>query len=45
MERHITRAKARMTQTKIAFATPSAIARAERLSAAAAAIYLVFDEG
>lgn len=45
MEQRITRAKARIAKADIAFATPGAVERAERLAAVAAMIYLVFNEG
>jgi RNA polymerase sigma-70 factor (ECF subfamily) len=45
MEQRITRAKARVAKAGVAFATPGAIERAERLAAVAAMIYLVFNEG
>ncbi|MGQ3028337.1 MAG: RNA polymerase sigma factor [Ferrovibrionaceae bacterium] len=45
MEQRITRAKARIAKAGIAFATPGAVDRAERLAAVAAMIYLVFNEG
>lgn len=45
MEQRITRAKARIAKAGIAFATPGAVDRAERLGAVAAMIYLVFNEG
>jgi RNA polymerase sigma-70 factor (ECF subfamily) len=45
MEQRITRAKARIAKAGMAFATPGAIERAERLAAVAAMIYLVFNEG
>jgi RNA polymerase sigma-70 factor (ECF subfamily) len=45
MEQRITRAKARIAQAGVAFETPGAAERAERLVAVAAMIYLVFNEG
>jgi RNA polymerase sigma-70 factor (ECF subfamily) len=45
MEQRITRAKARVAEAGIAFATPDAVERAERLGAVAAMLYLVFNEG
>ena len=45
MEQRITRAKARIAQNKVAFETPGAVERAERLAAVAAMIYLTFNEG
>ena len=45
MEKRITRAKARIAQACVAFETPGAVERAERLAAVAAMIYLVFNEG
>src|SRR6202040_4305857 len=45
MEQRITRAKARIAKAEVAFETPSAVERAERLAAVAAMIYLVFNEG
>jgi len=45
MEQRITRAKARVARGGVAFEAPDAVARAERLAAVAAMIYLVFNEG
>ena len=45
MEQRITRAKARIAQAEVAFETPGAAERAERLGAVAAMVYLVFNEG
>lgn len=45
MEQRITRAKRRIAEAGAAFDTPDAVARAERLGAVAAMIYLVFNEG
>lgn len=45
MEQRITRAKARIAAAAVPFEAPDAIARAERLAAVAAMIYLVFNEG
>ena len=45
MEQRITRAKARIAQGKVAFETPGAVERGERLAAVAAMIYLTFNEG
>src|SRR5256714_5220015 len=45
MEQRITRAKARVTDANVPFETPGAVERAERLSAVAAMVYLVFNEG
>lgn len=45
MEQRITRAKARIGQSQVAFETPGPAERAERLAAVAAVIYLIFNEG
>jgi RNA polymerase sigma-70 factor (ECF subfamily) len=45
MEQRITRAKARIGTGALAFETPGAVERSERLAAVAAMIYLVFNEG
>ena len=45
MEQRITRAKARVADAGMPFETPGAVERAERLSAVAAMIYLIFNEG
>ena len=45
MEQRITRAKARIGAGALAFETPGAVERSERLAAVAAMIYLVFNEG
>ena len=45
MEQRITRAKSRIARAEVAFETPGAIERAERLAVVAAMIYLVFNEG
>ncbi|MBX9650869.1 MAG: RNA polymerase sigma factor [Xanthobacteraceae bacterium] len=45
MEQRITRAKARVAEANVPFETPDAVARAERLAAVAAMIYLIFNEG
>ena len=45
MEQRITRAKARVAQAGVPFETPGAIERGERLTAVAAMIYLIFNEG
>ena len=45
MEQRITRAKAKVGAAGIAFETPDAAARAERLGLVSAMIYLVFNEG
>ncbi len=45
MEQRITRAKARIADADVPFETPGAVERAERLSAVAAMIYLIFNEG
>ncbi|MCW2236847.1 RNA polymerase sigma factor [Azospirillum canadense] len=45
MEQRITRAKARVSAAAVPFETPGAVERAERLSAVAAMIYLIFNEG
>lgn len=45
MEQRITRAKRRIAEAGVAFDTPDAVARSERLGAVAAMIYLVFNEG
>jgi RNA polymerase sigma-70 factor (ECF subfamily) len=45
MEQRITRAKAAIAKANVAFETPGAPERAERLAAVAAMIYLIFNEG
>lgn len=45
MEQRITRAKARVAEAGVAFETPGPVERSERLTAVAAMIYLVFNEG
>ncbi len=45
MEQRITRAKARIARADVPFETPGAVERAERLTAVAAMVYLVFNEG
>ncbi len=45
MEQRITRAKARVAKAGVAFETPGAVERSERLAAVAAMIYLIFNEG
>ncbi|MFN3400145.1 MAG: RNA polymerase sigma factor [Ferrovibrio sp.] len=45
MEQRITRAKRRIAEADIAFATPGAADRAERLGVVAAMLYLLFNEG
>jgi RNA polymerase sigma-70 factor, ECF subfamily len=45
MEQRLTRAKARIAEADVPFETPGAVERAERLSAVAAMIYLIFNEG
>ena len=45
MEQRITRAKGRVAQAQVPFEAPGAPERAERLSAVAAVIYLMFNEG
>ncbi len=45
MEQRITRAKARVADADVPFETPGAAERSERLSAVAAMIYLIFNEG
>jgi RNA polymerase sigma-70 factor (ECF subfamily) len=45
MEQRITRAKARVAEAGVAFETPGAVERSERLAAVAAMIYLIFNEG
>lgn len=45
MEQRITRAKAKVGSAQVAFETPGAPERAERLAAVAAMLYLVFNEG
>src|ERR1700744_969782 len=45
MEQRITRAKARVAGAGVAFETPGAVERSERLAAVAAMIYLIFNEG
>jgi RNA polymerase sigma-70 factor (ECF subfamily) len=44
-EQRITRAKSAMAAADVAFETPGAVERAERLAAVATMIYLVFNEG
>jgi len=45
MEQRIVRAKARVSQASVPFETPGAVERTERLTAVAAMIYLIFNEG
>jgi RNA polymerase sigma-70 factor (ECF subfamily) len=45
MEQRITRAKRRVAASGVPFEAPGAVERAERLSAVAAMIYLLFNEG
>src|SRR5215475_7537812 len=45
MEQRITRAKSAIAAADVAFETPGALERAERLAAVATMIYLVFNEG
>jgi RNA polymerase sigma-70 factor, ECF subfamily len=45
MEQRITRAKARVAAAHVPFETPGAVERSERLSAVAAMVYLIFNEG
>ncbi|MBL0372086.1 RNA polymerase sigma factor [Rhizobium sp. KVB221] len=45
MEQRITRGKARIAAAGIAFETPGAVERSERLGLVAAMLYLVFNEG
>lgn len=45
MEQRITRAKARIAQTRISFEAPGPVERSERFAVVATAIYLVFNEG
>src|SRR4029079_3132258 len=45
MEQRITRAKARVADAEVAFETPGAVERSERLVSVAAMIYLIFSEG
>ncbi|HRK63346.1 MAG TPA: RNA polymerase sigma factor [Terricaulis sp.] len=45
MEQRITRAKAKVAGAGVAFETPSAADRTERVAAVAAMLYLVFNEG
>lgn len=45
MEQRITRAKARIAKAGVAFDSPGAADRSERVAAVAAMIYLVFNEG
>src|SRR6202034_1180632 len=45
MEQRITRAKARVQNADVPFETPGAVERTERLSAVAAMVYLIFNEG
>src|ERR1700753_661006 len=45
MEQRITRAKAKVANAGVAFETPGAVERSERLAAVAAMVYLIFNEG
>jgi RNA polymerase sigma-70 factor, ECF subfamily len=45
MEQRITRAKRAVAAAEVAFETPGAVERSERLAAVAAMVYLLFNEG
>lgn len=45
MEQRITRAKSAIAKADVPFEAPDALARAERLAAVAAMLYLIFNEG
>jgi RNA polymerase sigma-70 factor, ECF subfamily len=45
MEQRITRAKKKVADANVAFATPGAVERSKRLGTVAAMIYLLFNEG
>ena len=45
MEQRITRAKRRIAEAGVAFETPGAVERAERVGVVAAMVYLLFNEG
>jgi RNA polymerase sigma-70 factor (ECF subfamily) len=45
MEQRITRAKARIAAADVAFETPGAVERSERVAAVATMLYLLFNEG
>lgn len=45
MEQRITRAKAKVAEAGVAFETPGAVERSERLAAVMQMVYLVFNEG
>src|ERR1700753_3573905 len=45
MEQRITRAKTKVANAGVAFETPGAVERSERLAAVAAMVYLIFNEG
>lgn len=45
MEQRITRAKRVIAESKIAYETPGAVERAERVGAVLAMVYLIFNEG
>jgi RNA polymerase sigma-70 factor (ECF subfamily) len=45
MEQRITRAKARVADADVPFETPGAVERSERVTAVAAMVYLIFNEG
>ena len=45
MEQRITRAKRRVAEANVAFETPGAVERSERLGAVATMLYLLFNEG
>jgi RNA polymerase sigma-70 factor, ECF subfamily len=45
MEQRITRAKTRIAEAGMAFETPGAVERSERLTVVAAMLYLIFNEG
>jgi RNA polymerase sigma-70 factor (ECF subfamily) len=45
MEQRITRAKARIAAAGVAFETPGAVERSERMTVVSSMIYLVFNEG
>ena len=45
MEQRITRAKARIAKSDVAFEAPGPVERSERVAAVAAMLYLIFNEG
>lgn len=45
MEQRITRAKRRIAEAQIAYETPGAVERNERVAAVASVLYLIFNEG